>query len=356
MGSILRQMSRDEIEIHTSVEPLAAEWDELAVRTCASPFDRPGWFAAWLGAFGAEGFEAIALRRDGRLAAVLPVLAGGGVVRAPANWHTPGFEPVAADGAARLATLAALRERRPRRIDFSFLGEAVAGEMRAAWAPAPAQQRTVHESPCVDTAQEWEPYWQGRSKNLRSSVRRRRKGLDKQGAVEIEVFEGGAELPGLLEECFRLEAGGWKGERGTAIESSPDTLRFYTELAEWAAGAGLLNLSLLRLDGRVIAFNYSLEDERRHYLLKLGHDVALGDLSPGVVLTAAMVERAFQTRLQSYEFLGDPDRYKLQWATGSRKLVRLQLFARSPAGYGDRFVQTQGRAVALKAMKVARRG
>lgn len=349
-------MSRDEIEIQTSVEPLAAEWDELAVRTGASPFDRPGWFAAWLAAFGAAGFEVIALRRGGRLAAVLPVLAAGRVVRAPANWHTPRFEPVAADGAARLVTLAALREKRPRRIDFPFLGEAVAEEMQAAWAPAPASRRPVHESPYVDTAQEWEPYWQGLSKNLRSSVRRRRKGLDKHGAVEIEVFEGGDALPDLLAECFKLEAGGWKGERGTAIESSPDTLRFYTELAGWAAEAGLLNLSLLRLDGRIVAFNYSLEDEHRHYLLKLGHDVALSDLSPGVVLTAAMVERAFQTGLESYEFLGDPDRYKLQWATANRKMVRLQLFARSPAGHGDRFVQTQGRAVALMGMKVLRRG
>lgn len=349
-------MSKDEIEKHTSVVPIAAEWDELAVRVRASPFDRPGWFASWLDAFDGEGFEAIVLRRDGRLAAVLPVLAEGGLVRGPSNWHTPGFEPVAEDAAARLATLAALREKRPRRVDFSFLDEAVAAEMRAAWAPAPAHQRIVHESPYVDTRREWEPYWQGLSKNLRSSVRRRRKGLDKEGVVEIEVFAGGEGLAGLLGECFKLEAGGWKGERGTAIESNPDTLRFYTELAEWAAGAGLLRLSLLRLDGRVIAFNYSLEDERRHYLLKLGHEVALGDLSPGVVLTAAMVERAFQTDLESYEFLGDPDRYKLQWATGSRRLVRLQLFARSPAGYGDRFVQTTGRAVALKGLKVARRG
>jgi CelD/BcsL family acetyltransferase involved in cellulose biosynthesis len=349
-------MSSEEIEIHKGVAPLAAEWDELAVRIGASPFDRPGWFSAWLDAFGAAGFEAIALRRAGELAAVLPVLAGRGVVRAPTNWHTPGFEPVAVDSAARLATLAVLREKRLRRIDFSFLDERTAAAMRAGWAPAPANQRTVHESPYVDTDRDWEPYWQGLSKNLRSSVRRRRKGLDKRGAVEIEVFEGGEGLQGLLEECFRLEAGGWKGKRGTAINSNPDTLRFYTELAGWAAGAGILSLSLLRLDGRIIAFNYSLENDHRHYLLKLGHDVALSDLSPGVVLTAAMVERAFQTGLQSYEFLGDADRYKLQWASGSRRLVRLQLFSRSAAGFGDRFVQTKGRSAALQALGLLRRG
>lgn len=341
----------DTVEVHPTIEPIAAEWDELAVRVGASPFERPAWFSCWLDAFGADGFEAIALRRDGRLAAVLPVIARGAVVRAPANWHTPIFGPVAEDRATRLAVLAALRERRPRRIDLPFLDEEVAGEMRELWGPDPANERTVHESPYIATDQEWEPYWRARSKNLRSSVRRRRKGLDQRGAVEIEVFEGGQDLAAVLEACFALEAGGWKGERGTAINSNPDTLRFYTGVAERAAAGGFLNLSLLRLDGRIIAFNYSLESHGRHYLLKLGHDVALGDLSPGVVLTAAMVERAFETELKSYEFLGDPDRYKQQWATGSRKMVRLQLFARTPAGRTDRFAQTTGRALALKVLR-----
>lgn len=348
-------MSRDQIEIHTNVVPLASEWDKLAVRTGDSPFARPGWFSSWLGAFGADGFEVLALRRDGRLAAVLPILAGGRVMRSPTNWHTPRFELVAEDDTARRAVFAALCERRPRRIDLSFLDAADADELQAAWGPAPANSRTLWDSPYVTVDRPWDAYWQGLSKNLRSSVRRRRKALEREGAVEVEVSEGGGALPALLKECFRLEASGWKGERGTAINSSPETVRFYTDLAEWAAGAGLLNLSLLRLDGRIIAFNYSLEAGRRHYMMKLGHDVQLSAHSPGTVLTAAMVERGFEVGLKSYEFLGNPDRYKLQWATGSRRRVRLQLFARSPAGYGDRFVQTQGRTVALAARDRLRR-
>jgi CelD/BcsL family acetyltransferase involved in cellulose biosynthesis len=348
-------MSRDQIEIHTSVGPLATDWDELALRTGGSPFARPGWFSSWLGAFGADGFEVLALRRDGRLAAVLPILAGRRAVRSVTNWHTPRFELVAEDDTARRTVFAALCERRPRRIDLSFLDAADADELRAAWGPAPTNSRTLWDSPYVVVDQAWDTYWQGLSKNLRSSVRRRRKGLEAKGAVEVEVCDGGEGLHVLLEECFRLEAGGWKGERGTAINSNPETLRFYTALAEWAAGSGLLNLSLLRLDGRIIAFNYSLESGRRHYMMKLGHDVQLSALSPGTVLTAAMVERAFEVGLESYEFLGNPDRYKLQWATGSRRRVRLQLFARSPAGYADRFVQTKGRTTAIAARDHLRR-
>ncbi len=340
----------EEIEIHREVGSIAAEWDELAVRADASPFDRPGWFSAWLDAFGSAGLEITTLRRDGRLAAVLPTISHRGVVRSPTNWHSPGFTPVAEDREARRSAFAALRRHWPRRVDLSFVDPATAADLREAWSTK-GVERIVHDSPNVDTDREWEPYWQGLSKNLRSTVRRRRKRLAELGEMEIEVVTGGPDLPALLDRCFELEAGGWKGEKGTAILSTPETLRFYTALAGWAAEAGLLSLCLLRLDGSVVAFNYSLEDERHHYLLKLGHDVALNEASPGTVLTAAMVERAFAGDLQSYEFLGEPDRYKLQWASGSHKVFRAQVFSRSPLGLGDRIVQTRGRSLALRVLR-----
>lgn len=339
----------DAIEIHRSIEPLAAEWEQLAVRVGAAPFDRPGWFRCWLDAFGGAGLEAVALRRDGKLAAVTPVLSQRGVVRSPTNWHSPGYEPVADGTEARRATFAALAERRPRRLDFNFLTHGCATEVKAGWPAAKSAERVVHCSPYVAIEGEWEAYWEGVSKNLRSNVRRRRKKLAALGEVEIEVV--GRAAPADLTECFRLEALGWKGERGTAIHSTPETLRFYTGLAEWGAEAGVLRLCLLRLDGRIVAFNYCLESDGRHYLLKLGHDIELDDAAPGVVLTAAMVERCFVEGLRSYEFLGDPDRYKTQWESGRRELARLQLFAPSLVGGADRLVQTRARAAAIAVLR-----
>jgi CelD/BcsL family acetyltransferase involved in cellulose biosynthesis len=341
----------DGIEIHPAVESVAAEWDQLALSQGASPFERPGWISAWLAAFGAEGLRVLALRRGGRLTAVVPVLARRGLVRSPTNWHSPMFGPVAADDDARAAILAALHRGRTRRIDLSFLDAETVAAARAGWPMAPSAERGLHSSPYIAIESDWETYWNGLSKNLRSNVRRRRKRLAALGKVEVEVVEGGKEVPALLEHCFRLEAGGWKGERGTAISSSPATVRFYTEVAAWAAGAGLLRLCLLRLDGRVIAFNYSLEDGCRHYLLKLGHEVELGDAGPGTVLTAAMVERAFAEGLDSYEFLGEPDRYKIQWGDRRREVSRIQLFAPGLLGGADRLVQTHGRTVAKLAVE-----
>ena len=335
------------IETHRRIDSIAVEWDELARRVAASPFERPGWFSCWLDAFGATGLEVVALRRDGRLAATIPTLSRGGVVRSPTNWHTPRFGPVAEDESARRAVLGALSRGRPRRVDLSFLDQGLVTDLQAVSGPALENARRIMSSPYVSITQDWESYWGGLSKNLRSNVRRRRKRLAALGEPAVEIVEGDDGLSELLTECFRLEASGWKGKGGTAILSSPQTVHFYERVAHWATEVGLLRLCLLRLDGRIVAFNLSLETDRRHYLLKLGHDVSLNDASPGTVLTAAMVERAFECGLDGYEFLGDRESYKLQWARACHEMERVQLFAPSLGGRVDRFVQTRGRSVAI---------
>lgn len=341
-------------EIYDAVDAIAAEWDELALRLGFSPFVRPGWFSCWLDAFGSAGLRVVALRRDGGLAAVLPVLERRGTVCSATNWHTPGYGPVAEDDAAEEEVLAALFRATPRRVDLSFLAPESAERLRAAAGHRRFVGRVVQSSPYVAIEGSWESYLAGLSRNARGNLGRRRRRLAERGEVEVEVVEGGADLPNLLRESFRLEASGWKGERNDAIVSSPQTLRFYEQLAGWAAEVGILRLALLRLDGRMVAFNLSLEAEGRHYLLKLGHDASLDNLSPGTILTAAMIERAFSLGLRSYEFLGGPDPHKLRWTKTCRDAIRAQVFSRSPPGVLDRLVQTHGRSAAKRLL--VRRG
>jgi CelD/BcsL family acetyltransferase involved in cellulose biosynthesis len=76
------------IEIHHQIEPIEGEWEELAIRTGASPFIRPGWFLPWWEAFGSGDLSIVTLRREGRLAGVLPVCRSRGVISSPTNWHS----------------------------------------------------------------------------------------------------------------------------------------------------------------------------------------------------------------------------------------------------------------------------
>jgi CelD/BcsL family acetyltransferase involved in cellulose biosynthesis len=344
-----------EAEVHGSCELIAPEWDRLAVETGASPFLRPGWITAWWHAFAQGRLEVLTLRRGHELRAALPLVDHGAVVKTPTNWHTPAFGPVVADEAAARRLLEELTTRGLRRIELSFVDEAgpLARAIQAASGGYSPAQRTLLSSPYVQIQGDWDSYLASRSKNLRRGIKRRLRRLEEQGKLEFEIGENLDEA--LLEEGFELEALGWKGKRGTAILSHPETAGFYREIAEWAARERLLRLASLRLDGRLIAFELALQDERSYYVLKPAYDPELSSLAPGMLLMAEELRHAFDAGLETFEFLGADDEYKLRWANGCHERVRLQLFSDSAAGRFDRLVQTRWRPLGRRVYALVER-
>jgi CelD/BcsL family acetyltransferase involved in cellulose biosynthesis len=346
------------VEKHSEIQAVEDEWDALAERTHAAPFLRPGWVAAWWGAFGTRGELELITRRNqaGELIGVLPMVRAGGTLRSPTNDHTPLFGAVA-DEEGRACLYESLLEARPRRIEIAML--AADGPDRRALETATGSyaldQRTVLRSPYLAIDGDWDAYWSSLSRNLRATVRRCRNRLGDLGAVELDVRAGGDDLDRLLEEGFALERSGWKGAAGTAILARPETARFYRSVAAWAAERGLLRLSFLRVDGRAVAFHLGLEATGAYYLVKLGHDAALDKAGPGTVITASLLERAFERGLRTFEFLGQDEPYKMRWGAAVRERMQVRAFAPTLAGRADRLVQVDGRAAGGSARRLARR-
>jgi CelD/BcsL family acetyltransferase involved in cellulose biosynthesis len=338
------------VESHASIDALAPEWDALAARLGAQPFLRPGWIEAWIGAFPSPGFHVLATRRsDGELTGVLPLIGGRGrVLASPANSHTPiGGALVDGEDAARAITDAALRER-PARLDFRYAApqDPVAVELKTR---RPTIARVISEQPYVDTSGSFEEYLAGLDRKHRKESGRLRRKLASEGDLTFEFADGAENLDALLDEGFAIEGSGWKTEAGTAINSYPDAQRFYTDVARWAAGRGWLRLAFLRLDGRALAFDYCLEVGRSFYALKGGYDPEYRRLGPGVVLTHESLARAFEDPdLDTYEFLGMADSYKLQWTSATRERLRVQAFSRSPLGLAQYAAWQHGRPLAKR--------
>jgi CelD/BcsL family acetyltransferase involved in cellulose biosynthesis len=325
-------------EWHDDVAALAPEWEELAERIGAAPFLWPGWVAAWLRAWGGRP-RIVALREDGELKAVLPLIRSFGLLANPANSHTPLAAAVAEDPSyIHQIARAAVAARAPR-TDLRSLDtrDPLLAEMRAA-ALAHGHttiERVTDREPYVDLSGSFEGYEAGLPRKHRKELGRMGRRLEDEGSVSVEFADGRERLPELLEEGFKIEGSGWKTERGTAIALVPEALRFYTEIAQWAASRGWLRLAFLRLDGRPLAFDFCLEASGSFYALKGGYDIEYRRFGPGSLLTLESLRRAYEGGLESYEFLGTDDPYKLQWTSTVRERVRLQVFARSIAGRGQ---------------------
>jgi CelD/BcsL family acetyltransferase involved in cellulose biosynthesis len=352
-------MTTRSIELHDAIAPLAPEWDELVDRAGAGPFSRPGWFEAWWQSFGRGRLEIATLRRDGELAAVLPLARRHGMRKTLTNWHTPEFEVPALDPPARTGLLRSVlqRTRMPIAMGLVTAGRADTEAFTAAARAVrmPTLMHTVERSPFVRIDGGWEHYQATLPRRRRSELRRRRRRLQERGALTLEIATGEARLTELLEEGFAVETSGWKARAGTAIVSRADTQLFYRRVAEWAAERGWLRLAFLRLDERPLAFHFTLEDGVVAYQLKGGYDPAFRELAPGTLLIHDMLEWAFATGLHSYEFLGADEDFKLDWTSGLRDRLAIQAFPHSPAGAAGWCAYAYGRPAAKRARDLVRR-
>jgi CelD/BcsL family acetyltransferase involved in cellulose biosynthesis len=305
---------------------VAPEWNALA-EAARSPFLTVDWLTAWWDAFGAGTLRVLLLRDDERrLRAGAALAARGRRLTAPANYHSGGWDVVAADAEARSRLWAALARTRARELVLGALPDgpstgACDSALRA------AGFRLVREpgqrSPFLPLPATFDQLVQGRSGNLRSQVGRRRRALERVGELRLRtVCDTGEDL----EAVFRVEAAGWKAAAGTAILADGRAERLYRAFARAAAARGWLRLHLLELDRTPIAADFAVAFAGGEFLLKTGFDERHRDRSPGLVLRAEVLRAAIESGLRYYDFLGQDDPYKLRWTAEIRPRVTLRAY------------------------------
>jgi CelD/BcsL family acetyltransferase involved in cellulose biosynthesis len=332
------------------IETLAPAWDEL-VRTLGLPFVSGAlWLRCFWNAFdeGDKELAVLSARRDGRIVAIVPLLQTKRMLRTwspVANFHSPSL--VYAAESPPPGAAAAMLERLLQTADMFDLGAVQAGDgFCAAMHEAaralrlPIVKDTADSDAVIELRGPWETFRRSLSRNLEQSTARHHRQLQKFGDLAFDEVTGGERLAAVLEECFQLEAAGWKAAHGSPILAQQDTLRFYTELAHQAADAGALAVYVLRLDGKPIAFEYCLRAGRRIDMLKISYAPDLARYSPGNVLRQMVLKREIERGVITIYHMGLASDWKLRWANRVDPLVRLRIYGRGPrarfAYYGAR--------------------
>ena len=320
------------------IEVLASAWNEFVQARGLPLISGPLWTRCFWDAFGKSGenLELLSARRDGRLVAILPVMRNNGVLRrwsSVSNFHSPSlvFASERPSPGAVSAVLDRLLESADV-IDFAAVqpgAEFCAALLEAARARRfPAVADPADSDAVIELRGPWEAFRCSLSRNLESSTARHHRQLQRLGELVFEEVTGGARLPAVLEECFRLEAAGWKAERGSPILARKDTLRFYTDLAHRAAAGGSLAVYVLRLDARLIAFEYCLRAGRRIDMLKISYAPGLARYSPGNVLRYLILKTEIERGGVALYHMGRSSEWKLRWANRVEPLVRLRIYGR----------------------------
>lgn len=317
-----------------SFAALSGEWEAL-LGDDAAPFDRHCWYAAWWEAFGAGRELAVCTaRRDGALAAVLPLVRdGAGRLCSMTNAHTPSFRPVGEAEAVRAVIRAALAERAPLLELYAIPdGGAARAALDAELAASGALPvwHPIHRSPYLMTTG---PYEDWRKRTHPKGLERLRRKMARDHDAQFAIAERPADPAAQLERGLELEAGGWKGRAGTAILSDPATADFYRRMAAAFGARDELRLTEIVLDGDLVAFELCLLSGRRLYELKIAYDESRRPLRPGRVLQLATIDWCFaQPDVDVLEMLGADEDWKLPFADDVHPHHELRVFPPTLSG------------------------
>lgn len=318
------------------------EWDDLATVAGCAPFLRPGWLEAVRRQLvrGAD-VQLLTARRHGRLVGLLPVVASRSGLSTLGSHQAHLSGAVTLDATALRALVVELLRLSPRRARLRFVdGGADLSQCvldAAHDAGRPVLRRVLLRSPWSDVSGDWAQYQERFSAGSLKQHRKQWRGLARLGSPTCGTEDGDGDLDGLLDETLKLEAAGWKGQARSALLARPVECRFFLDAARWAAGEGMLRVSCLRLDGRLIAYQVSIEQHATLYHVKTSYDGEFASYSPGALLALRIVEDACASpHLRTIELLGDADAWKLRVADGVREVVELTAFRAGLVGVAER--------------------
>lgn len=316
-----------EVRTYTELGSLAADWDRLALDS-GTVFTTHEWLSCWWSAFGhGQPSWTVLHDGDGSLRAGAFLCRTGGRLSAAANVHSGDWDVLARDEHARAELWAAVARQGASRIHLQGLFEESQSARSVCEELDRAGCSTVRVPgpfcPWLELPATWEELIGSVSSGLRSQVGRRRRMLERAGAVTFRTVTGGPTFADDLDTFLALEASGWKSKTGTAILSDPATERLYREFARAAADRGWLRLYFLELDGRAIAADYGCAYAGHGVFVKTGFDETHSRLSPGLVLRAEVLRSSIEEGLSGYDFLGEPDDYKTRWTSQVRPRVRI---------------------------------
>jgi len=174
-------------------------------------------------------------------------------------------------------------------------------------------------SPFISVNSDWHTYYSTRTRRFRKSLKNKTNRIKKIGEPVIQKFENIGNPGTVLTDIMEISKNSWKGKYQRDIASIEDNRRFFEELSKEAGKKRWLNIWLLSINGKPVAYEYHLKYKDRVSALRGDFDERLRDYSPGSILDAYIVRHVFESNLKEYDMGGSNDFYKRNWTSSARR-------------------------------------
>lgn len=293
----------------------------------ATPFQSPAWLDAWWTHLGGGARRDAEIRdADHRLVGALPLFV----------WHEAGIRRLVPVGAGHSDYADALLAPgiEPERLwpailrDDGAFDEVLLPDLRPdspLLSPPPAGWIAVDEPaeicPVLTLPRRGSPL-AGLTRSQRRKVVHDRNRAAALGGV-TEALVGPEAIDEALDALFSLHGARWARDGQPGVLAEPRIQAFHRAAAPALAAAGLLRISVVRHDGRIVAVLYGLADRTRWHSYINAVDMSVPGQSFGTLAFACLIEAAAGGGAGEFHFLRGEEPYKYRWgALPARTICR----------------------------------
>lgn len=174
-------------------------------------------------------------------------------------------------------------------------------------------------------------------------LRQKQSGLEKLGRLSIKTLEKAEPIDQWIQKFLALEASGWKGKTGTAIDTDPRQAEFFQQICHGAQDRNRLKLTALLLGDTPIAIVCGFRAGDGDFLFKITYDETYSRFSPGVLLQLANIIDVHKDPTVTWQdSCAGPDHPMFNRIWGERRVIGHVLIA--PGNAAGRILTEIGRA------------
>ncbi|MCK9553888.1 GNAT family N-acetyltransferase [Aquamicrobium sp.] len=174
---------------------------------------------------------------------------------------------------------------------------------------------------------DYDTYSRHLSSRHRYDIRRAYRRAAEIGQLAVQLTQPGpAEVRGLLDVAFAVEARSWKGVQGSSVVANTDLQAFFHQVLGSYAAEGYVLTALLSIDAVPAAMQVCLVAHGKLWMLKIGYDEAFKRVSPGLILMNEVIRYAHQNSLCGIEFLGSAEAWLDVWSPERREYRLVALY------------------------------
>ena len=182
--------------------------------------------------------------------------------------------------------------------------------------------------------QTYEEYMAVRPAQLRNTISRKKRKLEREHGYEIRLFTGD-EVPRRMSDYYEVYDASWK-------QNEINNAGFQDCFVESFSRAGWSRLAILYVKGQPVAAQLWFVHDGKASIFRLAYDKAWKKYSTGSILTSFLMEYVIDTdRVEEIDFLTGNDAYKQDWMSERRERLLLSCVKSIiPASRYERFVKS----------------